>query len=249
MEGWFVTFDLKFKEDPMVFVQGGTFQMGSNNGSSDEKPVHSVTVSDFYIGKYEVTRKEWKEIMGTNPSNWKGDNLPVEKVSWYDAVEFCNKKSREDGLTPCYSGSGKNITCNFSANGYRLPTEAEWEYAARGGNKSKGYTYSGSNTVDNVAWYDGNSGSETHPAGTKQPNELGIYDMSGNVWEWCWDWKGSYGSSSQTNPTGASNGSRRMRRGGSWYSVAKYCWIAIRNHSIPDLTLSYIGFRLIRSSE
>ncbi len=249
LEGWIISLDLKYKENPMVFVQGGTFQMGSNSGDSDEKPVHSVTVSDFYIGKYEVTQTEWKEVMGNNPSFRKGDNFPVEKVSWYDAVEFCNKKSRAKGLTPCYTGSGKNITCNFNANGYRLPTEAEWEYAARGGNKSKGYTYSGSNTIGNVAWYNNNSGITTHPVGKKHPNELGIYDMSGNVFEWCWDWKGSYGSSSQTNPTGASDGSRRVRRGGSLYSVAMYCRVAIRHHSIPDLTLNYIGFRLLRGSK
>ena len=165
----------------MIFVEGGTFQMGSNNGDSDEKPVHRVTVSDFYIGKYEVTQKEWYEVMGNNPSRFKGRNLPVEEVSWYDAVEFCNKKSKAEGLTPCYTGSRKNTKCNFSANGYRLPTEAEWAYAARGGIKSKGYKYSGSNTIGDVAWYISNSGSKTHTVGTKKANELGIYDMTGNV--------------------------------------------------------------------
>jgi formylglycine-generating enzyme required for sulfatase activity len=233
-------------DDTMVFVKGGTFQMGSNSGDSDENPVHTVTVSDFYIGKYEVTQKEWKEVMGNNR---KGDNLPVEQVSWYDAVEFCNKKSRKEGLTPCYSGSGKNITCNFNANGYRLPTEAEWEYAARGGNKSRNYKYSGSNTIGDVAWYQSNSGSKTHPVGKKQANELGLYDMSGNVWEWCWDWYGNYSSSSQTNPRGASYGSNRVFRGGSWYYNAFSCRVADRLNRNPGSSGNFIGFRLVRDSQ
>lgn len=236
--------------DSFVFVKGGTFQMGSNNGGSDEKPVHSVTVSDYYIGKYEVTQKEWQEIMGNNPSNWKGDNLPVEKVSWYDAVEFCNKKSRAEGLTHCYTGSGENTKCNFSANGYRLPTEAEWEYAARGGSESENANsrlYSGSNNIDDVAWYSSNSNSKTHPVGGKKPNELGIYDMTGNVWEWCWDWKGSYGSSSQTNPRGPSSGSYRVIRGGSWIYFASRCRVAIRNNYHPDYSYGGLGFRLVRT--
>ncbi|MCF7858227.1 MAG: SUMF1/EgtB/PvdO family nonheme iron enzyme [Candidatus Cloacimonetes bacterium] len=232
--------------DNMIFVNGGTFQMGSNE-ENDEKPIHSVTVSDFYIGKYEVTQKEWKAVMGSNPSNWKGDNLPVETVSWYDAVEFCNKKSEKEGLQKCYSGSGKNITCDFSKNGYRLPTEVEWEYAARGGNKSKGYKYSGSNNIGDVAWYNSNSGSKTHQVGTKQANELGIYDMSGNVWEWCWDWYGNYSSNSQTNPKGADSGSYRILRGGSWTGSGSGCRVANRVHSGPGDGYSYRGFRFLRT--
>jgi len=171
-----------------VFVEGGTFQMGSNDGDSDEKPVHSVTVSSFYVGKFEVTQKEYQNVMGKNPSYFKGENNPVENVTWYDAVKYCNKRSEKEGRTPSYNINGNNVTCDFSANGYRLPTEAEWEYAARGGNKSQNYKYSGSNKIGDVAWYDSNSGLRTHPVGQKAPNELGIYDMTGNVWEWCWDW-------------------------------------------------------------
>ncbi len=232
----------------MVFVRGGTFQMGSNDGDSNEKPVHSVTLSDFYIGKYEVTQKEWQEVMGNTPSNFKGDNLPVEKVSWYDAVEFCNKQSDKEGITRCYSGSGKNITCNFNANGYRLPTEAEWEYAARGGNNARYYKYSGSNTVGNVAWCEENSGKKTHPVGGKKANEIGIYDMSGNVWEWCWDWYSGYNSGSQTNTKGPSSGSLRVLRGGSWFRHDGYCRVAGRNRSIPDLSSANGGFRFLRNS-
>ena len=213
----------------MVFVAGGTFTMGAtaeqgSDAESDEKPTHSVTVSDFYIGKYEVTQAQWKAVMGSNPSNFQGDNLPVEKVSWNDIQEFIQKLNAQTGKK------------------FRLPTEAEWEYAARGGNQSKGYKYSGSNSISEVAWYDGNSG--THPVGQKTPNELGIYDMSGNVYEWCQDWYGSYSSEAQTNPTGPSSGSSRVLRGGSWHSLARNCRVSYRNDRYPDNRSSYYGFRL-----
>ena len=248
VKDWKVILSSKI-ENNLIFVQGGIFQMGSNNGSNDEKPVHSVTVSDFYIGKYEVTQKKWKEVMGNNPSSFKGDNLPVEKVSWYDAVEFCNKKSRAEGLTPCYTGSGKNIKCNFSANGYRLPTEAEWDYAAQGGNNSKGYTYAGGNTIGTVAWYTDNSGNKTHPLGTKQSNELGIYDMSGNVWEWCNDWydEDYYSRSPKDNPKGPSSSSCRVLRGGSCSDNDYYCRIAFRDSNKPDGCFYDNGFRVVRT--
>jgi len=214
----------------MVAVKGGTFTMGatSEQGSdadSDEKP-HSVTLSDYYIGKFEVTQELWQAVMGNNPSYFKGSKNPVENVSWNDCQDFIRKLNQ---LT------GQN---------FRLPTEAEWEYAARGGNKSCGYKYSGSNNIGDVAWYDNNSGSKTHTVGTKSPNELGIYDMSGNVWEWCQDWCGSYGSGSQTNPKGASSGSGRVRRGDSWLNSAQGCRVSDRGSSTPDRRGDGLGFRL-----
>jgi sulfatase modifying factor 1 len=187
-----------------VLVEAGTFQMGSFYGEEDERPAHSVTISrSFYMSKYEATQKQWREVIGTNPSKFKGDDLPVENVTWYDVVEYCNRLSGREGLTPCYSGSGANITCDFSANGYRLPTEAEWEYAARGGTRSKGFNYAGGNPAGKVGWNRDNSGNGTHPVGQKTPNELGLYDMSGNVGEWCWDWYGYYDAAPATDPGGA----------------------------------------------
>jgi formylglycine-generating enzyme required for sulfatase activity len=254
-------------KENMVLVEGGTFTMGgtSEQGSgagSDEKPAHEVTVSSFYMAKYEITQEQWESVIGSNPSDFKGAKRPVENVSWYDVVEFCNKLSEKEGLTPCYTINKQNkdpnnedkydekkwtVTCNFKANGYRLPTEAEWEYAARGGNKSKGYKYSGSDNIDEVGWYEGNSNSQTHEVGTKLPNELGLYDMSGNVMEWCWDWYGDYNSGSQTNPTGPSVGSYRGLRGGSWFDNSEYCRVANRFNLNPFLWDFDSGFRLLRT--
>jgi formylglycine-generating enzyme required for sulfatase activity len=232
----------------MVRVEGGTFRMGSTNGYDDEKPVHSVTVKSFYMGKYEVTQKEWVEIMGSNPSNWKGDDLPVENVTWHEVIEYCNKRSLREGLIPAYRGSGNSVTCDFTASGYRLPTEAEWEYAARGGANGAylTYEYSGSNSVDSVGWYNGNSGSRTHPAGMKLPNDLGLFDMSGNVWEWCWDWDGDYPASARTDPAGPASGSHRVLRGGGWSSSAGNLRSAYRFNYAPSFRNSYFGFRLVR---
>jgi formylglycine-generating enzyme len=230
---------------PMTYVQGGSFQMGSDSGYSDEKPVHTVTVDSFYMGTYEITQDIYEEVMGSNPSYRKGDQLPVENVSWYDAAAFCNALSRLEGRQEAYTISGTNVSVNWESSGYRLPTEAEWEYAARGGNQSRGYTYAGSNTVGDVAWYDDNSGGRTHPVGEKQANELGLYDMSGNVWEWCWDWYGSYSGGVQTNPTGPSSGSTRVLRGGRWYDSARYVRAANRSRYAPSDRGSNIGFRVL----
>ena len=215
----------------MIRVDGGTFQMGatSEQGSDAfdlEKPAHQVTLSPYYIGETEVTQELWQAVMGSNPSRFNGSRLPVEQVSWDDCQEFIRKLNQQTGLR------------------FRLPTEAEWEYAARGGNKSRGYKYSGSNNIGDVAWYNGNSSSSTHDVKTKQPNELGLYDMSGNVWEWCQDWYGRYNAGSQQNPTGASSGSNRVFRGGSWYNSAGSCRVSNRNDRAPDYRDDYLGLRL-----
>jgi len=211
----------------MVFVAGGTFQMGSNS-ESDEKPIHTVTISGFFMDKTEVTQAEYRKVMGKTPSSFSGcDDCPVEKVSWHDANAYAKKV------------------------GKRLPTEAEWEYAARGGNKSKGYAYSGSNDLDAVAWYNNNSGSKTHPVAQKQPNELGLYDMSGNVWEWCSDWydEGYYSGSPQTDPQGSNSGKRRVLRGGSWLNLDNGCRVASRFRNSPDFRYLSNGFRLVLSQD
>ena len=229
--------NLKFKviangkksfEPEMVFVEGGTFQMGSNSGEEDEKPVHAVTLSAFNIGKYEVTQAQWKAVMGNNPSAFNDcDQCPVERVSWDDVQDFIRKLNTQ---------TGKN---------YRLPTEAEWEYAAKGGKSSKGFTYSGSNDLNSVAWNTDNSGSKTHIVGSKQANELGVYDMTGNIWELCSDWYGNYNSYSGTNPAGASLGQYRVVRGGSWKSIADISRTANRAGDSPDYRDDGDGFRLV----
>ncbi len=235
----------------MVFVEGRSFTMGDTTGGGpySEKPTHQVTLSSFYVSKYQVTQKQWHEVMDNNPSYFKGDNLPVETVSWHDCVEFCNKLSQIEGLTPCYSGCGENIACDWSANGFRLPTEAEWEFAAKGGNKSKGYTYAGSNDLGSVAWFADNSSSTTHQVGQKQANELGLYDMSGNVWEWCWDWYSLNCDRKRTvsDPKGADAGLCRLLRGGSWYTVALSCRVSYCDSGSPDYGGTIFGFRLFRS--
>lgn len=251
-----------FKSKEMILVEGGTFRMGNDAGGSDEKPVHSVTLDSFLIGKYQVTQELWESVMENNPSKFKGAKRPVERVSWYDVVVFCNKLSAKEGLRQCYrvwnnerkglfyklfTGQEEIPICDFSAEGYRLPTEAEWEFAASGGNRSRGYKFSGSNDIDEIAWYSNNSGSKTHDVAAKKPNELGIYDMSGNVWEWCWDWKGDYGSGNQTNPSGPLKGVYRVSRGGSWYYYVGGCLVTGRGHSHPNEHSSNIGFRLVRT--
>lgn len=224
------TFTVNRVQFTMVAVEGGTFTMGATSeqggdADEDEKP-HEVTLSDYYIGQTEVTQALWEAVMGSNPSSHKGDNLPVENVSWYDCRVFIQ------------------VLNQLTGKQFRLPTEAEWEYAARGGRKSQGYKYAGGNNIGSVAWCDGNSGNETHPVGTKQANELGIYDMSGNVWEWCSDWYGVYTSSSQSDPQGPSSGSDRVGRGGGCYSDAWNCRVSIRNNSAPVGRSFNLGLRL-----
>jgi len=248
-----ITFADDSVPEGMVFVESGTFLMGDhyNEGYEPELPTHNVTVSSFYIGQHEVTQGEYHAIMGNNPAhNWGvGSNYPVYFVTWYDAVEYCNTRSTAEGLTPCYSGTGDNITCDWNTDGYRLPTEAEWEYAARGGQSSTGdWHYSGSNDCGTVAWYWENSHESTYPVGTKAPNDLNIYDMTGNVREWCWDWHDDYNSTAQTNPHGAATGSVRVLRGGSWYDLASNCRVAGRSGYNPLVGNYSMGIRVVRKA-
>ena len=216
----------------MIRVEGGRFLMGAPENESDahdnEKPQHWVNLSDYYMGETVVTQALWKAVMGTNPSypSFKGDNHPVTQVSWADCQKFIKKLNEKAGQK------------------FRLPTEAEWEYAARGGNKSKGYKYAGSNYVEDVAWFAYNSGNKTHPVKGKKPNELGLFDMSGNVWEWCQDWWGSYSNSEQTNPKGLLSGSSRVDRGGGWSDTSGSCRVSYRDRTAPAYTSRSLGFRL-----
>lgn len=210
----------------MVYVEGGDFIMGSEKGDKDEAPLHRVTLSSFYMGQTEVTQALWRAVMENNPSYFNGDDLPVETVSWIDCQVFIKKLN---------SLSGKS---------FRLPTEAEWEYAACGGNKIDEFFYSGSDSPEEVSWSERYSEGKTHFVGVKKLNSLGLYDMSGNVWEWCSDWYDSYNSSKQTNPTGPVSGSNRVCRGGSWYNFDNGCTVSYRGSNAPDNKDSHLGFRL-----
>jgi formylglycine-generating enzyme required for sulfatase activity len=234
----------------MVKIPGGAFTAGSPASEADrddDEVQHKVTVAGFFLGKYEVTQKEYQALMGTNPSEFKGDNLPVENVSWYDAIEYCNARSRKEGLTLAYtisgSGDSRTVTWNRQANGYRLPTEAEWEYACRAGTTTP---YSSGTLVDSAGWYWENSGETTHPVGTKQANSWGLYDMHGNVYEWCWDWYGDYSAGAQTDPQGAASGTDRVWHGGSWFYDAQYLRSAHRSGNTPSSRNNNLGFRLVR---
>jgi len=243
-----------------IYIEGGSFNRRSI----------AVTISSFYLQEYEVSQAEYQSIMGSNPSHFYGNpNYPVEKVSWFNAIEYCNRRSIREGLTPCYyySSYGANpnswpsgwewdasasnypqVSCSWTADGYRLPTEAEWEYAARGGKHTHNYNYSGSNSIGNVAWYFNNSNNSTHNVGTKQANELGLYDMSGNVWEWCWDVTGDYPSNAQLNPHGADNGIVRIHRGGAWDSPDIHCSVSKRDDCEATVRGNVLGFRIARKS-
>ncbi|MCX6269867.1 MAG: SUMF1/EgtB/PvdO family nonheme iron enzyme [Bacteroidetes bacterium] len=245
----------------MVLVEGGSFTMGDTLSKSRySRCEHEIIISPFYMGKYEITFEEYdayclatkKKLL--NDGNHGRGKMPIFNVNWEDAIAYCNWLSKKEGLKPCYTidkkeGKGKwKVSCDFSKDGYRLPTEAEWEYAARGGNKSKGFTYAGSRDSSLVAWYSLNSGGKSHPVGQKQPNELGIYDMSGNLWEWCWDfYEGDYYRTSPSdNPKGPETGVVHTLRGGSWYNTAIYLTTILRNLAKPDASNSTYGFRVVK---
>jgi len=260
-----LTFNLR-----MVLVAGGSFLMGSTTGDDNEAPVHSVTVGSFHMDRTEITYEQWTEVytwgrlhgytdicLGHNGYGGSGSNQPITKVTWYDVVMWCNARSEKDGFEPVYYTDNTLVTVyrsdridlntdavKWTANGYRLPTEAEWEFAARGGTKSNGYTYSGSNTLDSVAWYYPNSDCVSHTVATKSANELGIYDMSGNVGEWCWDWYGAYTSVSQSDPKGATTGSSRVYRGSLFDDLDDYSSrVAFRPGTNPFNAYNELGFR------
>ncbi len=224
---WFILPNNTIQPD-MVFVAGGEFVMGDRvgDGHPDEHPAHKVTISDFYIGRYEVTQAEWVAVMGNNPSRYKDDNNPVDNVSWCDIQEFIRRLNK------------------LSGKKYRLPTETEWEYAARGGAQSRNYLYSGSDDISVVAWYCENSDGQPHPVGLKRNNELGLYDMCGNVWEWCQDWYGYYNDADQTNTAKQSDSAKRILRGGGWSQNAWQSRISIRDGWTPTETGNSYGFRL-----
>jgi formylglycine-generating enzyme required for sulfatase activity len=263
-------FIINIYHEPLVFVPGGQFNMGctSGTGDDDEYPVHPVILSSFFISDHEVTQEEYLSVTGTNPSYFSGQlQRPVDSVSFYDAIAYCNKKSIRENLQPCYeyinygfdiadwptdwnTSVHNNLFCHFYQNGYRLPTEAEWEYAAKGGQNSNNYLYSGSNNLDLVGWYGSNSGQTTHIVRTKAPNELGLYDMSGNLWEIVWDWYGSYYTYTdpEVDPQGPLTGIFRGFRGGFWQADASYSRNSNRSNAGPANTAASYGFRVVRSS-
>lgn len=238
---------ISFSGITLASIPGGTFQMGSDSGYSDEKPVHTVTVSGFDMSIYEITQEQYQSVMGTNPSSsyGVGDTYPVYYVSWWDAIKFCNALSANKGLDKCYNES--TGACDFTKNGYRLPTEAEWEYACRAGTTTAYYTGDSEIDLARAGWYWANWGqanNKAHVVGEKEPNSFGLYDMHGNVWEWCHDWYGSYSSGSVVNPTGAQTGASRVMRGGSWLDYDYNCRSSSRY--FPGNWFSLIGFRVVR---
>lgn len=249
----------------MVKVEGGSFMMGASKrdlqAEKDEKPERKVAVKDFYMSKFEVTVWEWKEYTKANKmkmpakQSWGWNNdFPITNVTWEQAIDFCNWLSKKHGYTPAYSKVGPRYVCNFDSNGYRLPTEAEWEYAAHGGKKGKGNKYAGSNDLDLISWNVNNSESRPHAYGTKYANELGLYDMNGNVWEWCWDIydENHYkavkdGMVQDPNARGPVRGEKRIVKGGSWDSKPSFCRITNKVATLPGNTFEFYGMRLVQS--
>jgi len=239
----------------MIRIPKGVFRMGSLNGPAEERPVRQVTLRTFEMAAHEVTQVEWMTVMGDNPSEFLNDEAPVERISWFDAIEFCNRLSVQEGLEPVYT-IGAEVVCNFDADGYRLPTEAEWEYSCRAGTTgdrysgngfSTGQTCTDEQTMNLIGWYCANSSGRPHQVGRKLPNTLGLYDMLGNVAEWCWDWYEVYSSEPETDPAGPPVGSLRIWRGGSAFSTSLITRSAYRASSVPTTKFNGLGLRLART--
>ena len=254
------SFDIH-QEMVTIIASGLDFRMGSDSGYPNEKPVHTVSFTkNFMIGKTEVMQIDYQELMGINPSKYVGDSLPVDKVNWFDAALFCNALSKQDGFdtvyeyaeiigTPGDSCRLKDLKIDLTKKGYRLPAEAEWEYACRGGTATD-YYWGNSSDIDTMsmyAWYSKNSNNETHKVGKKLPNDYGLYDISGNLYEWCHDWYGPYTSDTEVNPEGPASGTSRIIRGGNWLTSAKYCRASYRGCIGAPFRCSAIGFRVARS--
>lgn len=251
----------------LVLVEAGTFLMGSSVeeiGRESDETRHRVTISrDFLMSRYEITQEEYRRVVGANPSRFSGEDLPVENLSWVDAISYCNLRSEIEGLEPAYAVVAGRVAWNRAANGYRLPTEAEWEYAARGGHLAESHgshrddadapaggalRYSGADDLNAVGWYAENSGYRTQPVGSKRPNELGLHDMTGNVSEWVFDIYGPYPAGPVTDPAGPAFGASRVERGGGWYASARFCRVANRNDSPPGTRSAGLGFRVVRNA-
>jgi len=239
----------------MVELPGGTFLMGSPESDdqvwSDEKPQHKVTVSGFAMSRYPITRRQYREVMKETPSEWRkgqdDDRLPANYVDWFDAVKFCNALSEQQGLQPCYRIEGKRVEWDREANGYRLPTEAEWEYAVRAGTTTWWFCGNWSYKLKRYAWFDKNAGGRIHPVGEKEPNPWGLYDLAGNVYEWCWDWHQTYSAEACADPVGPPAGDYRVRRGGAYWDDALYLRSAIRACNVPEFRDTGVGFRCVRT--
>lgn len=253
----------------MINIPAGTFTMGNNNFYEEEAPEHYVTLSSYYISNQSVMINSWRTVMNSLPTGvaYYNQYFPITHVTWFDTIVYCNKRSILEGLLPCYSINGitdpdlwptitpdnnenieiwNNLQCDFQKNGYRLPTEAEWEYAAAAANNPKMFTYPGSDNLNEVAWFYGNSGNEVHPVTYKKPNEIGLYDMAGNVWQWCWDWFDNYSPENQNNPTGAETSDVKSVRGGSFGTPDINCRITNRECYSPYQKYNYVGFRVVR---
>lgn len=232
-----------------IKVEAGSYEINTTRDFLKDMPNKqmTVTVNDFYIMDFVVEQADWVKTLSKNPSFFKDDSLPVESITWYDAINFCNKRSIDDGLQPCYEIVNGNVSCDFKNHGYRLPTEAEWEYAAKGGKNGNQYKYAGGDDPDEVAWYAKNANRMTHPKGQKKANELGIYDMSGNVFEWCWDWFAKYDKTYADNPKGAISGNKRVVRGNCWVNGITTIYLSRRVSRSPNSCNHHLGVRLVKT--